>query len=117
MPAGSAGRAGRQEHEPEVAERVQKQNRKKDCPWCQFMEPREHIDSRGYPEHQRAEQKIDGKDVHAVLACVREPHKSPAERDILSSPSGHAPVAISLRASLRSAAHAADASGIIVECP
>ncbi|MGH9429480.1 MAG: hypothetical protein ACRD2L_24605, partial [Terriglobia bacterium] len=51
-------------HETEVSEGVQEEDREQDGPRFQLVESRENVDPCGDPEHQRADQEIDGQDVH-----------------------------------------------------
>ncbi|MGH9429484.1 MAG: hypothetical protein ACRD2L_24625, partial [Terriglobia bacterium] len=55
-------------HETEVSEGVQEEDREQDGPRFQLVESRENVDPCGDPEHQRAEQEIDGQDVHKSLS-------------------------------------------------
>src|SRR5262245_41797853 len=53
-----------EKHQSEVPQRMQQQNGQQDRPWLPFAELREHVKPCRYPKHQRAEEKIDRKDVH-----------------------------------------------------
>ena len=62
-----------------MAERVQEQNWQQHCLGPDLIEPRQEIESGGYPEYQRAEEQIDRENVHGVpwgLHAGRSPSKS-----------------------------------------
>src|SRR6266496_2479158 len=64
------GASGCQEHQAEVAESVQQQNREQDGPRSQLVESWKQIDLGRGPEHQGAEEKIDREDIHGEFSCL-----------------------------------------------
>src|SRR5215472_14130225 len=44
--------------------RVQQEDGQQNCLWPPIIELRNNVESRCNPEHQRAENKIDGEDIH-----------------------------------------------------
>src|SRR6266704_1736415 len=89
------GASGCQEHQAEVAESVQQQNREQDGPRSQLVEPWKQIDLGRDPEHQGAEEEIDREDIHGEFSCSLCRHaERPAPRlDAVprGNPKGKAP--------------------------
>src|SRR5215510_3160140 len=45
---------------------VQQEDGQQNCPWRPLIELRNNVESRCNPEHERAEKKIDGEDIHSI---------------------------------------------------
>src|SRR5215467_2611707 len=46
--------------------RVQQEDGQQNCLWRPLIEPRNNVESGCNPEHERAEKKIDGEDIHSI---------------------------------------------------
>ena len=52
------------EHQAEVPEPMQQEDRQQNCAWLELVEPRQKVELGRNPENQRAGQEIDGEDIH-----------------------------------------------------